>query len=610
MDESMQEAKYVIKDDENIVTAMQELARNRPNTVSISRLKDFEWIEVTAKDFMAEVFAVAKGLIANGVEAGDRVALLSETRYEWTLLDMAIFAAGATVVPIYGSSSSEQIRWIIEDSGAVIGITENEEHTSRMHELLLSKDGTPQLVDSPSKLRRILEINASAVDTLMFEGRGIKDEVVQERIDATGADDLAAIIYTSGTTGRPKGCMLRHSNLLGEARAVLTSAFGQIARPGNRVLTFLPLAHIFSHAVHLAVLISGATQSHWADTSTVTLEFQRSKPHLILAVPRVFEKVRDAAKATAYAKGSIGKAIWAGAEDTAIAYSKAMDTPQGPSKLLKAKRALFDRLLYAKVRTALGDEVMAAISGGSALGSDLAHFLRGLGVETFEGYGLTETTAALTVNTPGDVRVGTVGRPVSGNAVRIGEDGEILAKGDVVFHGYWKNEKATDEAFVDGWFRTGDIGKIDEDGFLSITGRKKEILVTAGGKNVAPAPLEDRLRAHPLVSQAMLVGDGRPFISTLITLDEEALTKWRADHNVPENRSKRELLADPLLRAEIQDAVNNANTLVSHAEAIKKFWILENDFTEESGELTPSLKVKRHIVTKNQDALIENLYKR
>ena len=610
MEESTQEARYVIKDHETVVTAMQELAKNRPNTVSISRLKDFEWIDVTAREFMDEVFAVAKGLIANGIEKGDRVALLSETRYEWTLLDLAIFAVGATVVPIYGSSSSEQIRWIIEDSGAVFAITENEEHTSRMHELLLDKEGNPQLVGSPSQLRRILEINASAVDTLMFEGRGMDDAVVQECIDDTGADDLAAIIYTSGTTGRPKGCMLWHRNLLGEARGVLTSEIGQIARPNNRVLTFLPLAHIFSHAVHLAVLISGATQSHWADTSTVTLEFQRSRPHMILAVPRVFEKVRDAAKNTAYAKGAVGRAIWAGAEDTAIAYSKAMDTPQGPSRLLKAKLALFDKLLYSKVKAAMGEEVIGAISGGSALGADLAHFLRGMGVPTYEGYGLTETTAAVCVNNPSEARVGSVGRPVNGNAVRIAEDGEILAKGDVVFHGYWQNEKATEEAFVDGWFRTGDLGRIDEDGYLYITGRKKEILVTAGGKNVAPAPLEDRLRSHPLVSQAMLVGDGRPFISTLITLDEEALATWRVEHKIPENRSMRELLADPLLRAEIQDAVNNANTLVSHAEAIKKFWILDKDFTEESGEMTPSLKIKRHVVMKNYENVIEHLYKR
>lgn len=609
MREYTSEAKYVIGEKETIITSLRELVQRRPKLVLFTRPKNFEWVNVTAQEFYDEARGVAKGLIANGIEQGDRVALLSETRYEWNLLNTAIWMAGAAVVPIYGSSSSGQIRWIIEDSGAVFAFTESREHTDRIKPLIVKK-GTENS-EGESQLRRVLEINASAVDTISYEGRDIDDEEVERRIDATHADDLATVIYTSGTTGRPKGCVLLHSNWLAEARAILTNDIGLIARPGSRILTFLPLAHVLAHAVSLASMIAGATQSHWSDTKTVTLEFQRSRPHLILGVPRVFEKVRDAALATAKEKGAVGAAIFELAEATAIEYSKALDTPAGPSRALKLRHQLCDRLLYSKIRTAMGEAVQYTISGGSAMSSDLCHFFRGLGVTVYEGYGLTESTAAITVNNPSHQVVGTVGRPVGGCSVKIADDGEVLLKGPVVFDRYWKNEEATEDAFDDGWFKTGDLGELTEGGELKITGRKKDLIVTAGGKNVAPGPMEDRMRSHPLVSQAVVVGDGRPFVSVLVTLDQETLAKWKIEHSISEHTSIRELVASSaVLRAEIQDAVNSANELVSHAEAIKKFHILDDDFTEDSGELTPTLKVKRNVVLDNYSREIDDLYHR
>lgn len=610
MREYTAEAKYVVGENETIVTSLQDLVSKRPKLVSFTRPKNFEWVNVTAQEFYDEAMAVAKGLIANGVEQGDRVALLSETRYEWNLLEVGIWMVGASVVPIYGSSSTDQIRWIIEDSGAVFAFTEAREHTDRMKTLILS-DGHAPLVDSESKLRRVLEINAAGVDTIMYEGREVPDSEVEARIAATKSDDLASVIYTSGTTGRPKGCMLLHSNWLSEARAILTNDIGLVARPGNRVLTFLPLAHVLANAVSLASMIAGATQSHWSDTKTVTLEFQRSRPHLILGVPRVFEKVRDSAYATAKEKGPVGLAIFENAEATAIEYSKALDTPQGPSRSLQLRRKLFDRLLFSKIRAAMGDAVQYTISGGSALSSDLNHFFRGLGVTIYEGYGLTESTAAFTVNNPNDQVIGTVGRPVGGCTVRIADDGEILLKGPVIFNGYWRNEEATASAIQDGWFYTGDIGELDPTGHLRITGRKKDLIVTAGGKNVAPGPMEDRMRSHPLVGEAVVIGDGRPFVSVLVALDDEALAKWKLEHNIPEHTSVQELAAsNAVLRAEVQDAVNAANELVSHAEAIKKFHILPRALTEENGELTPTMKVKRNVVMDRFSREIEDIYHR
>ncbi|MCQ9340698.1 long-chain fatty acid--CoA ligase [Corynebacterium sp. HMSC077D10] len=608
LQEATTPAPFTIEPGETCLTAMMDTAKARPHGVMFTRPANYEWVNVTAKEFVDEVFEVAKGLIASGVEHGDRVVLLSNTRYEWSLLDFAIWAAGAVSVPIYPSSSLSQIQWIVEDSGAVLAITETRDHSELMRHLVLGEDGQPGIKGSPSQLRRMLEINSSAIATLKFEGREVSDDQVWERIHGTKTEDLASLVYTSGTTGRPKGCIITHRNWLAEARGLLTNPIGAIAVPGSHVLTFLPLAHVLARAVSLAVAIGGASQNHWSDFSTITIEFARSRPNLILGVPRVFEKVRNAAAAKASANPAQA-AIFARAEATAIEYSKALDLPEGPSRLLKARHAIFDKLVYSKVRAAMGGDVKYAITGGSAMSPDLLHWYRGLGVPVYEGYGLTEVAAAAAVDFV-DQTIGTVGPPLEGVSIKINDEGEILIKGDIVFDGYWNNPEATAKSIQDGWYNTGDLGEINDEGKVIITGRKKDLIVTAGGKNVSPGPMEDQLRSHPLISQAMVVGDGKPFIGLLVTLDDDALARWRLAHNIPEGRSMKELATDATLRAEIQDAINQVNSTVSHAEGIKKFFILETDLTEEENELTPTMKVKRNVVAQRYADAIDHIYQR
>ncbi|WP_304411051.1 AMP-dependent synthetase/ligase, partial [Corynebacterium stationis] len=527
----------------------------------------------------------------------------------WSLLDFAVWAAGAVSVPVYPSSSLSQVRWVVEDSGAVLAITESQDHTELVQHLLVDDSGNPSLSGSTSQLRRILEINSSAIDTLKFEGRSLPDDVVDERIAATSTNDLASLVYTSGTTGKPKGCILTHKNWLAEVRGLLTNPIGAIAVPGSRVLTFLPMAHVFSRAVSLAVAVGGATQNHWSDFSSLSVEFQRSRPNLILGVPRVFEKVRNSAAQKAADGSAFKRGIFEQAEQAAIEYSKALDTEEGPTRIQKAKHKVFDRMVYSKIREGVGGSVRYCITGGSAMGQDLLHWFRGIGVPVYEGYGLTEVAAAVTVDFD-DQQIGTVGPPIGGMTVRTNGVGEILVKGPTVFAGYWNNEEATTEALHGEWYNTGDLGEILDNGKLMITGRKKDLIVTAGGKNVSPGPMEDILRAHPLVSQAMVVGDGKPFVGVLITLDPDILKRWKLDRNIPENRSTKELATEPQLRAEIQDAINEVNATVSHAEAIKKFYILESDLTEEENELTPTLKVKRNVVAQRYSDAIDHLYTR
>ena len=609
LQEYTEPAKYTIGESETCLTALLDQIKTRPYGVLFSKPANYEWVNVTAKEFQDEVFAVAKGIISVGVEQGDRVALLSNTRYEWAVLDFAIWAAGAVSVPIYSSSSLSQIEWIIEDSGAVLAITETPDHTDLMKNLVIGEDGTPAIKGSPSKLRRILEINSSALETLKFEGRELSDELVWERIHATKAADLASLVYTSGTTGRPKGCELSHYHWLAEVRALITNDIGAIAMPGSRLLTFLPLAHVLARAVHLAFAVTGATQSHWSDFSTLTLELQRSRPNLILGVPRVFEKVRNAAAANAADGGAIKRIMFERAEKAAIEYSMALDTAEGPSKSQVMAHKVFDKLVYSKIRAAVGGDVQYAITGGSAMGQELLHFFRGVGMTIYEGYGLTESAAAAAVDFT-DQKIGTVGKPMGGMTIKINEDGEIMLKGEMLFQGYWNNPEATAEALHDGWFNTGDLGDLLESGHLVITGRKKDLIVTAGGKNVSPGPMEDIIRAHPLVSQAMVVGDGKPFVGLLVTLDPDMLKRWKLNHNIAESRTVSEIATDPALRAEIQDAVNNANATVSHSEAIKRFYILDRDLTEEADELTPTLKVKRNVVVRRYADAIDHIYNR
>ncbi|SDL87372.1 long-chain acyl-CoA synthetase [Corynebacterium mycetoides] len=604
------EAGFTLAPEDNALSTIIDLCTDKPDLVLFHRPSKYDWAEVTAAEFLAEIYAVAKGLIANGIEPGDRVVIHSNTRYEWSLADLAIWAAGAVTVPIYPSSSAHQIQWIVEDSGAKLAFTEKPENSSVMEHLLINEEGQPRLSDSPSQLGRIIEFNSGGLEELKKEGADIAQERVDARVADITHDTLASIVYTSGTTGRPKGVNLTHLQWFHEATALAHNPIGAVARPGKHIVTFLPLAHVLQRAVSLALTMYGATQSHWGDTSTLTVELQRSHPNMVLGVPRVFEKVRAAAYNKAADGSVVGKRVFLAAEKAAIAYSRALDTDKGPGRLLKAKVKVFDKLVYSKLKDAMGGEVEYGITGGSALGADLGHFFRGMGVPIYEGYGLTETTAAACVNNPVHMRIGTVGRPVEGYSVRVSEEGELEIKGDGVFSSYWNNPEATAEALDDGWFNTGDLGEIDDDGFVRITGRKKELIVTAGGKNVSPGPLEEIIRQDPLVSNALVVGDGKPFIGLLVTLDADELKRWKETNGVAESTSLRELAQDPELRAAVQDAVNVANATVSKAEAIKKFRILERDLSEQDDEMTPTMKVKRNVVSQRFAREIEALYAR
>ncbi|MGC0363106.1 long-chain acyl-CoA synthetase [Rhodococcus sp. 27YEA15] len=594
MSEYRTKAQFTISETDSVVHTVFTHAERTPKLTVFSRPIGDKWVDVSAAEFAEQVTGVAKGLIAAGVQPGDRVALLSATRYEWSLFDFAIWAAGAASVPIYDSSSQDQVNWILENSGSVVAIVE-----TAAHEKLFQ--------DVPPTLATVLQIDDGAVQTLIEQGADVDDAELTKRLDGIRADDLASLVYTSGTTGRPKGCILTHRNFLSEVRGIKTASIGKVAVPGNRILTFLPLAHVLARAVSLTAFEAGAEQAHWSDFSTVTSQFERYKPNTILGVPRVFEKVRDGAAHKAAAGGAVPGAIFGFAEATAKEYSRALDTG-GPSLIVKVKHALADKLVYSKLRAALGGECWFAISGGGALTADLGHFLRGVGVPIYEGYGLTETTAAHCVNVPGAQKIGTVGQPMGGNGVRIAEDGEIELDGGVVFAGYWNNEEATKSTLVDGWMKTGDLGELDSDGYLSITGRKKDLLVTAGGKNVSPGPMEDRIRSHSLVSQAVVVGDGRPFIAALLTVDPEVFTKWKSENGKSADATVADLRDDAGLRAELQKAVDDANSTVSHSESIKKFTILDRDLTEEDGELTATLKIKRNIVIDRFKDDIEGLY--
>jgi long-chain acyl-CoA synthetase len=593
-------APFTIEDDASVVDAVFAHEKTRPDVVVYRRATRDGWSDVRAADFAAQVRAVAKGLIASGVKQGDRVALMSSTRYEWPLLDYAIWSAGAVTVPVYETSSSDQVRWILENSGAAAMIAETVAHTNILTDILPVLPGVATVLQIDASAER-----PGAIDVLTDAGAQITDATVADRVAALRSSDPATLVFTSGTTGRPKGCVLTHSNLIAESRGIAASSIGRMLTEGRTTLMFLPMAHVLARAVSIAAFDQGATLGHTHDIPHLVDNFGSFRPHFILSVPRVFEKVYNTARQKAHGDGK-GK-IFDAAADTAVAYSAARDTV-GPSIVLRAKHAVFDRLVYGKLRAALGGQCELAISGGAPLGERLAHFYRGIGVTIYEGYGLTETTAAAAVNTPDEQRIGTVGKPLPGNAVRIADDGEILLKGGVVFEGYWKNDDATAEALTDGWFHTGDLGAVDEDGFIAITGRKKEIIVTAGGKNVSPAGLEDSLRASALIGQAMVVGDQKPFIGALITIDPDAFPGWKQRNGKDEGATVADLTKDPDLVAEIDAAVAEANKTVSHAESIKKYRILPADFTEEGGELTPTMKLKRAVVQKSYASDIEAIY--
>ncbi|MGW7367232.1 AMP-dependent synthetase/ligase [Streptomyces sp. NPDC054841] len=590
-------ALYEVPTDGNLTDLIRRNATQHPDTAVMGRKVAGAWTDVTATQFLAEVRAAAKGLIAAGIQPGDRVALMSRTRYEWVQLDFAIWSAGGVTVPVYETSSPEQVQWIIGDSGAVAAIVESDAHAAALGAVR----------DSLPALQHVWQIERGAVEELTAAGAEISDETVDERSAVAKADDPATIVYTSGTTGRPKGCVLTHRAFFSEC-GNLVERLKPLFRTGqSSVLLFLPAAHVFGRMVALAPAMAPIKLGCVSDIKNLTDELASFRPTMILGVPRVFEKVYNSARAKAQADGK-GK-IFDKAADTAIAYSRALDTPQGASLGLKFKHKVFDRLVYSKLRGVLGGRGEFAISGGAPLGERLGHFYRGIGFTVLEGYGLTETCAATAFNPWDRQKIGTVGQPLPGSVVRIADDGEVLVHGEHVFTGYWNNEAATAEALADGWFHTGDIGTLDEDGYLAITGRKKEILVTAGGKNVAPAVIEDRIRAHALVAECMVVGDGRPFVGALVTIDEEFLARWVADNGKPAGSTAASLREDADLLAEIQRAVDNGNAAVSKAESVRKFRILTSQFTEEAGHITPSLKLKRNVVAKDFADEIEGIYR-
>ncbi len=578
----------------NLTNLIAERAWFEPERIIMSRPLGDGWTKVTAKEVEAEIRATAKGLIAAGIQIGDCVAIMARTRYEWTILDFAIWFAGAVVVPIYDTSSAEQIDWILSDSGAVAIIVE----TPTLRDLVNSV--------KPAKVKNLWVMTEDVLKVLHDAGASVGDDEIDKRRNALVPDTLATLIYTSGTTGRPKGVQLTHGNFLAECGNVVQGASDLFLKPNGSTLLFLPVAHVFGRMVQIGSIAAGLHLAHCSDpVGRLALDLVSFKPTFVLAVPRIFEKIYNGSEARAEAAGK-GK-IFRKAADIAIAYSESLDKKR-TSPLLSIKHKLFDKLVYSKIRAGMGGAVEAAISGGAPLGVRLGHFYRGAGITILEGYGLTETTAGATLNLMSANRVGSVGRPVPGTSIKIALDGEVLIRGPIVMRGYWQNEEANAETFdSEGWFKTGDLGKLDEDGFLYIVGRKKEIIVTSGGKNVAPAVLEDRLRAHPLVSQCMVVGDNQPFIAALITIDQDALKRW-VSANKKEGASMADLANDPDLSAVIQTAVDDANKAVSRAESIRKFRILPTDFTIAGGQLTPKLSIKRHVVAEEFATEIAQLF--
>ena len=590
--------KIKVTDSMSIPWVMRNHAIDRAEKVVFERKSSINtWVPVTWRQFYAEVRELARGLIAMGVQPNDHIAIMSHSRYEFALFDQAVWAVGAQLIPIYETDSTQQARWIIDDAHCRIAIAE----TRQLHDVLAP------ILNDVEHFETIHVIEEDAVDKISALGQPESDEEIDRRIDATTADDLATIIYTSGTTGLPKGARLSHRNLLHVAiNGPLDDGLSHIIGGYQSSLLALPMAHVFARFICIMSMYSGNVTGFAPDAKNLVTDIQSFKPTYILAVPRIFEKIYNAADAKA-GRGLKLK-LFRHYAKVAIKYSRALDPPEGPSLQLRAQHRAGDRLVYSTIRNLLGGDLANSISGGAPLGERLGHFFRGIGITVHEGYGLTETSAPTTVNTPDFIRIGSVGPAYPGCYVSIGEDGEILCKGDHVFREYNNNPEATAEAFTeDGWFHTGDLGRIDDDGFVYITGRKKELIVTAGGKNVAPAILEDRLRGHPLVSQVVVVGDQKPFIGALATLDSEMLPGWLRNHGLPEMSAK-EAAENPQVLAAIDRAIKRANEAVSRAESIRKFRILPIDFTVANGYMTPSMKLKRAAVLRDFADDIEKIY--
>lgn len=571
--------------DANVADLLVKRVEATPDRALFSVPEGDGWRDISAADFQTAVVALAKGFAAAGIQPGEKVGFLARTTYEWTLVDFALFYAGAVMVPIYETSSPSQIQWILEDSGAIALIVESPEHFARVDEVR----GDLPLI------REVWQLHLGAIDTLSAQGASVTDAEIERRRSLAIGSDIATLIYTSGSTGRPKGCVLTHSNFVELSRNSAKALDEVVQTPGASTLLFITTAHVFARFISILDIHAGVRTGHQPDTRQLLPALGSFKPTFLLAVPRVFEKVYNSAEQKAEAGGK-GK-IFRAAADVAIEHSKLLEAGQKIPFGMKLKFALFNKLVYSKLREAMGGNVVYAVSGSAPLGSRLGHFFHSLGVVILEGYGLTETTAPATVNLADKSKIGTVGPALPGVGVRLADDGEIEVRGINVFKEYWNNPEATAEAFSEGgWFHTGDIGSFDSEGFLTITGRKKEIIVTAGGKNVAPAALEDPIRANPIIGQVVVVGDQRPFISALVTLDPEMLPTWLANNGLEATMSLEDASKNDAVRAEVQRAVDAANARVSRAESIRKFTILDSEWTEASGHLTPKLSIKRNII--------------
>ena len=583
--------------DANIADILVKRVEATPDLALFSVPDAGGWRDISAADFQTAVIALAKGFVAAGIQPGEKVGFLARTTYEWTLVDFALFYAGAVMVPIYETSSPSQIQWILEDSGAIALMVESPEHFARVDEVR----GDLPLI------REVWQMHLGAIDALVAQGASVTDAEIERRRGLANGSDIATLIYTSGSTGRPKGCVLTHSNFVELARNAAKSLDEVVQTPGASTLLFITTAHVFARFISILDVHAGVRTGHQPDTRQLLPALGSFKPTFLLAVPRVFEKVYNSAEQKAEAGGK-GK-IFRAAADVAIEHSKLLEAGKPIPFGMKLKFALFNKLVYSKLREAMGGKVVYAVSGSAPLGARLGHFFHSLGVVILEGYGLTETTAPATVNLADKSKIGTVGPALPGVGIRLAEDGEIEVRGINVFKEYWNNPQATADAFSEGgWFRTGDLGSFDTEGFLTITGRKKEIIVTAGGKNVSPAALEDPIRANPIVGQVVVVGDQKPFIAALVTLDPEMLPTWLANNNLPASMSLAEAAASPEVRAEVQKAVDAANTRVSRAESIRKFAILDSEWTEASGHLTPKLSIKRNVIMSDFADEIAALY--
>ena len=579
---------------ENVTDLLLTRVRKDPSWPLFSRQNpDGSWREVSSQEFLDEVMSLAKGLISSGIKPGDSVAIMSKTRYEWPVIDFALWYAGAVSVPIYETSSPTQIEWILQDSDSVAFFVENDDHIERFNKVVAPK------------VTQVWRIESDELAKLHQAGAAIADEVLEKARSNAELKDLATIVYTSGTTGNPKGCELTHKSFVDHCRNA-AAELPELVNDQQHSLVFLPMAHILSRYVSVMAIYAGIRVGHLGDAKQVAKVLPEFKPTFLLAVPRVFEKVYNGAelRATAAGKGKIFKI----AAETAIAYSKSLDSKSGPSPMLKLRHKLFDKLVFSKLRAAMGGNVRYAISGGAPLGARLGHFFRGIGLIVLEGYGLTETSAAAVIGRVAWQKIGKVGRALPGTGIKIADDGEIWLRGINVMRGYWRNEAATRDAFEGDWFRTGDIGELDEDGFLTITGRKKELLVTAGGKNVAPAPIEDLLRAHPIIGQVVVIGDAKPFIGALISLDPEMVPIWGKNNEIEQEMTLAESTRHPKIREEIQLAINEVNKRFSQAEQVRAVEILDVELTEASGHLTPSMKIKRNRVMEDFSLHVSRIY--